>query len=208
MSEDRSFQGTTIVTCSALKPEMERLKAEGFLDADDIIYVRPGAHERPRWLEEDLPPALEKAAGQSERVLVALGRKCYFDFDRPERTIDHLIAETGHSASRVDAEDCVDMLADKISREELAAGRKVYWMTPGWVLERDNIFEGWDQGKANETFPSHDAAVLLDGLDFFNQVSLEAPEQILDFSDWMQISLEPVEVSLERLKSLLADRLQ
>ena len=202
MNSDR-FLNKTLVTCEVLRPEIERLRTEGAMTFKDVYYVHPGGHERPALLEEQLPEALSKASQDHDRVIIALGSKCFFDLNAPERNIDALIASTGVAAKRVDAEDCVDMLAGKKSRIEIAAGRNIYWLTPGWMIEREKVFEGWDHGKANETFPRHDAVVLLDALDFFNQMSLENPEAILDFSDWLGTALEPAEINLERFQSLL-----
>ena len=186
MSSKR-FADKTLVTCEVLRPEIERLKAEGKLNFKAVFYTHPGGHERPGLLEEQLPERLREAAGDGSQVLVALGTKCFFDLDDPDRNIDALIESSGVDARRVEAEDCIDMLADKTHREEIASGRSIYWMTPGWMMERAKIFEGWDQGKANETFPRHDAVVLLDALDFFNSLAMENPEEILEFSDWLAL---------------------
>ena len=204
MSQD-SMADKTLVTCEVLKPEIERLRAQGDLKIKDVFYVHPGAHERPAIIEEQLPEKLAQASQGGDQVLVALGTKCFFDLEAPERNIDALIASTGVDAKRVEAEDCVDMLAGKKQRDEIADGRSIYWLTPGWMIERGKVFEGWDQGKANETFPRHDAVVMLDALDYFNQASMDNPEEILDFSDWLGTVLEPVEVDLDRFKSLLDD---
>ena len=195
----------TLVTCEVLRPEIERLKEEGALRVKEVFYVHPGGHERPALLEKQLPEVLAEASRDGDSVVVALGSKCFFDLENPERNIDALIDAAGVKAQRVKAEDCVDMLAGKESRAEIAAGRNIYWLTPGWMTEREKVFEGWDQGKANETFPRHDAVTLLDALDFFNQTSMENPEEILEFSDWLGTALEPAEVTLERFQSLLAE---
>lgn len=199
------FSDITLVTCEVLKPEVERLRSQGTLNVKSVLYTHPGSHERPRILEEELPEKLQQAAQDGGRIIVALGTKCFFDLDNPERNINALIKSTGIEAQRVDAEDCIDMLADKNHREEIAGDRNIYWLTPGWMIERQKVFEGWDQGKANETFPRNDAVVMLDALDFFNTLSMENPEEILEFSDWLGTSLEPAEVDLERLKTLLAE---
>ena len=204
MTESR-FEDKSLVTCEALRPEIERLRSLGELNVKAVHYIHPGGHERPRLVEEQLPEKLAQAAQTSDKVIVALGVKCFFDLDNPDRNIDALIKSTGVDAQRVRAEDCVDMLADQDRRSEIAAGRSIYWMTPGWVIERQKIFEGWDHGKANETFPRHDAVVLLDALDYFNSISMEDPEEILEFSDWLGTVLEPEEVDLERLKNLLTE---
>jgi hypothetical protein len=58
---------------------------------------------------------------------------------------------------------------------------------------------------ANETFPQHEKAIMLDPLGVFDEYSMNSPEKILDFSDWMGIPIEPYKISLERLENLLSD---
>ena len=67
------------------------------------------------------------------------------------------------------------------------------------------IFKDWDKGKANEMFPGHDKAVVLDALGYFDTLMQESPEEILRISDWMNIPLESAEISLDRFKKLLGD---
>jgi hypothetical protein len=204
----KSFEDTVIVTCNALKREMEKLKEEGFLNAGDILFVPAGSHEKSSKMEEELPLKLKEASEKGSKIIVALGKRCYFNFKDPEKSIDSLINEHTHKAVRLDVEDCFDMLADKKTRGDAEGGRKVYWLTPGWIEQKDEIFGEWDQGKANQTFPMNDTALLLDSLDYFNQKSIENPEAILGFSDWMQIGIEPYSVTLERLGRLLKEALE
>jgi hypothetical protein len=191
-----------------MRKELEKLREEGTLDADDILYTTAGNHEKPWDMEKELPEKLKEASGKSGRVIVALGKKCYFNPNKPEYTIDNLIEDTGTGVVRVEADDCIDMLSDKKQRKEIEEKRTVYWLTPGWLLERESIFGDWDQGKANETFPRHDAALMLDSIDFFNELSMTDPEALLGFTDWMQIPLEPMPVDLERFKKQLLDALE
>ncbi len=204
----KSFENTVVVTCNALKGEMEKLKEEGFLNASDILFVSAGSHEKSSKMEEELPARLKEASEKGEKIIVALGTKCYFNFNEPEKNIDNLIKDHSDKAVRLDVEDCFDMLADKETRTGAENGRKVYWLTPGWMDKKDEIFGDWDQGKANQTFPMNDTAILLDPLDYFNTVSMEDPEALLGFSDWMQIGIEPCPVTLERLSALLEGALE
>ncbi len=205
---NKSFENTVVVTCNALKGEMEKLKEEGFLNTADILFVSAGSHEKSSKMEEELPERLKEASARGEKIIVALGTKCYFNFNEPEKNIDSLIREHSERAVRLDVEDCFDMLADKETRRGAEKSRKVYWLTPGWMEKKDEIFGDWDRGKANETFPMNDTALLLDSLDYFNYLSLEDPEALLGFSDWMQIGIEPYPVTLERLSSLLEGALE
>ena len=204
MSDRVSFNGYSIVSCGTMRLELEALRESGFMDADKVFYCAPGLHEWPWELEKQLPRQLSRAAEASARVIVLYGKKCFKDLNRPERETDALIQETVGIAARVNASNCVDMLASLKEREELAGPEKVHWLTPGWLKYWDFIFKDWDIGKANEMFPYYDKAVVLDAVGYFDQLMAEDPEKILRISDWMRIPLESVVVSLDRLRSLMA----
>lgn len=203
MKKDISFKGTSIVSCGILKSELEYLKNTHFLDADKILFTAPGLHEKQTELERQLSRQLEKARTYSQEVIVVYGERCYLDPIDPTRDIDRLILEKGPGISRVQARSCIDMLASAEERESISNGRKVYWLTPGWVKYWKIIFRNWDVGLANETFPGNETAIVLDALDEFNEISEKSPEKILEFSDWMKLGIEPYKISLDRLKNLL-----
>jgi hypothetical protein len=199
-----SFKGISIVACGTMRAELRRLADEGFLDADAILFAAPGLHEWPWELEKQLPKRLAKAGERSERVIVVYGERCFLDTADPTRDTDALVREHGPQFRRIRAANCVDMLADREERRRIAAGQKVYWLTPGWLAHWSYIFKDWDAGLANETFPAHDKAVVLDALGYLDQLSAESPERVLEISDWMKLSLEAAPVPLDRLKELLA----
>lgn len=203
--EDISFEGFSIVSCGTLRRELAALKEEGFLDADKLLYTIPGLHEIPRELEDQLVRQLEKAKNNSDKIIVVYGDRCFVDSTDYYRSIDTVIEEHGDRIVRVDAHNCIDMLASEEEREEMAAGRKVYWLVPGWIEFRKNVFLEWDVGKANETFPANDLAILLDPLGYYEKLAMEDPDELLRFSDWMGISIEPQPVSLDRFKGMLSD---
>ncbi|MBU4565954.1 MAG: DUF1638 domain-containing protein [Desulfarculus sp.] len=204
------FSNAAIVACGTLSPELNHLKAEGWLNAGKIIYTTPGLHQNCPELERQLNEAVQRAAQDYERVIVVYGGKyCYVNAAEPTRTMAKVIEELGLKVVRVQATHCMDMVASEAERDELAAGEKVWWMTPGWVKYRHKVFEGWDQGIANENFPRHTGgARVLDGVGLCEEYLNEKPEEILDYSDWMGIPLMGVPVSLDRLKKLLADALE
>jgi hypothetical protein len=202
-----SFERCTIVACGTLSLELNHLKKSGFLNARRIEYTKPGRHEVPRELEQQLVDRIDKAKSYGEAVIVVYGGKfCFIDTNNPARTIDHVIEEQGKHIARINATHCVDMLADSEQRERIRDGGKVFWLTPGWVIHRDLVFQDWDRGKANETFPQHSGgAVILDSVGFWDDYSARHPERLLDFSDWMGIPIQPHAVSLSRLKRLLSE---
>ena len=207
-----SFSDIAIVSCGTLSLELRYLRESGFLDARHVFYTTPGLHERPRDLEQQLIHRIKKAKEKADRVLVVYGGKfCYVNGDNPTRTIKTVINEQGPNVVRVDATHCVDMLATQEQRnkiaQEMAAGEKVCWMTPGWIKFRHYVFKGWDKGLANENFPRHTGgAIVLDMLGYMDRYMAEHPEEILEYSDWMGIPIQPCPVQPDRFKALLIEQ--
>jgi len=209
MAEEFSFKDYTIVSCGTLAPELNYLRKHGFLDAEKIVYTTPGRHEVLKELESQLIRKINVAKQHSKRIIIVYGGKfCYVNADNPYRTINTIIAEqaVGISISRVNATHCIDMLASESQREQISGNQKVWWLTPGWIIYRNHVFQNWDKGKANENFPQHTGgAFLLDGIGFWDKYCQEYPEKILEFSDWMGIEIRPYKITLDRLKHLLSD---
>ena len=123
---------------------------------------------------------------------------------RDRDTIIREQEESGIKIARIKATHCVDMLASAEEREEIAQGRDIYWLTPGWMKYRHNVYQGWDKGLANENFPKHSGgAIMLDAIGYYDRVMESEPEKILEFSDWMGIPIEPYRVTLDRFRRLL-----
>lgn len=202
-----AFEGYGIVACGTLRPELDYLKDTGFLNADKILYTTPGLHEVPQKLEKQLKKQIGNARDYSQKIIVVYGEKCYVDTNDPSRGIDRIIQETGVDAKRIKAKNCIDMLASIDDREKIKKGKNIYWLTAGWMEYWKVIFKDWDRGKANETFPLHEKAILLDPIDIFEKYSINLPEKVLEFADWMHLNIEPYKISLDRLKHLLLNEL-
>lgn len=206
-----SFGDIAIVSCGTMSLELNHLKNEGFLDAKAIFYTKPGLHQDIPELERQLVDRIARARKKAGKVIVVYGGKfCYVNADEPTRTMQVLMKEQGDGVARIDATHCMDMLADEATRtaiaDEVAGGEIVWWMTPGWIKFREDVFRGWDQGLANENFPRHTGgAVVLDGIGYLDGYMAEKPEAFLEYSDWMGIPIQGYPVSLDRFKSLLAD---
>ena len=210
--EKLSFSDIAIVACGTLNLELSHLKKEGFLDARQIYYTKPGLHQNCHELERQLVQRVDMAKEKAEKVIVVYGGKfCYVNVDEPTRTMGKIIEEQGPRVGRVQATHCMDMIASEEEREqiarELVGEEKVWWMTPGWVEYRHQVFEGWDKGIANENFPKHTGgAIVLDGIGYMDNYMAEKPEEFLEYCDWMGIPMQGYNVSLDRLKSLLLDQ--
>ncbi len=210
--ENISFSDIAIVSCGTLNLELNHLKQEGFLDAHHIFYTKPGLHQNCHELENQLVSRIKMAKEKVEKVIVIYGGKfCYVNVDEPTRTMQKLIDEQESGIGRVQATHCMDMIADEATRgriaQEMAGGEKVWWMTPGWLEYRYQVFEGWDNGIANENFPKHSGgAIVLDGIGYMDKFMEEKPEEFLEYCDWMGIPMQGYSVSLDRFKSLLLDQ--
>jgi hypothetical protein len=209
---DISFSDIAIVSCGTMNLELNHLKKEGFLDAQKIYYTKPGLHQNCHELERQLIQRINMAKEKADKVIVVYGGKfCYVNVDIPTRTMQKVIEEQGPHVGRVQATHCMDMIANEAEREriaqELVGDEKVWWMTPGWIEYRHQVFEGWDRGIANENFPKHTGgAIVLDTIGYVDNYMAEKPEEFLEYSDWMGIPIQGYSVSLDRFKSLLLEQ--
>ena len=207
-----SFSGIAIVSCGVVSLELNHLRKEGFLDTEHLFFTTPGLHENMRELESQLVSKINLAKEKASKVLVVYGGKfCYVNVNEPTRTMQTIVEEQGPGVARINATHCMDMIASNEERNriarEVAGEEKVWWMVPGWIKFRDRVFFEWDRGLANENFPKHTGgAVVLDGIGYFDQYVAEHPEELLEYSDWMQIPIQGYPVTLDRFKSLLAEQ--
>lgn len=209
---DISFKDIAIVSCGTLRMEIETLQKEGFLDTTHIFFTPPGLHQDVMKLETRLLSAIDAAKKAAAKIIVVYGGKfCYVNGENPTRTMQKIIEEQGPRVARINATHCMDMLADvtELDRiaKEMAGGEPVWWMTPGWVKFRHQVFKGWDKGLANENFPRHTGgAIVLDAVGFMDNYMENDPEGFLEYCDWMGIPMQAYPVTLDRFKSLLAEQ--
>ena len=172
------FEDISIVSCGTMSLELNHLKKEGFLNTPQILYTTPGLHQDIPELERQLVRQIGRAKQLTQKVIVVYGGKfCYVNADQPTRLMQTIIAEQGPFVARIDATHCMDMLASAAEREaiaaEVAGSEPVWWMTPGWIRFRKEVFKGWDKGLANENFPKHTGgAVVLDGVGYLDTYML------------------------------------
>ena len=210
MEQTETFNDISIVSCGTLSLELNHMKAQGILDAAHIFYTTPGLHQDIPELERQLVRLIGKAKEKTPKVVVVYGGKyCYVNADQPTRLMKHIIEEQGPGVARIDATHCMDMIAAEDERAgiaaELAGGEPVWWMTPGWIKFRKEVFKGWDKALANENFPRHTGGcIVLDGIGYLDSYMEERPEDFLEYADWMGIPILPYAVTLDRFYGLLA----
>ena len=204
MTVNISFKDYSIVACGTLRRELNQLRDTGFLGADKILYTTPGLHEHLDELERQLRKQVKTANKYSKKIIVVYGSKCYLEPINP-LDIDTIIEDIGGDIRRVNATTCIDILADSDERVRAASNQNIFWLPLGWVEYQKVVFKDWDAGMANETFPKHDKALMLDAVGAFEEYSINSPEKILEFSDWMGIALEPYIITLDRFKNLLLE---
>jgi len=209
-----SFSNTAVVACGTMSLELNFLREQGFLDTDHVFYTPPGLHQNIPELERQLIKFISKAREKVRDVIVVYGGKyCYVNPDNPTRLMQNIIEEQGHQAARLEASHCMVMLASAEEmeqiRQDMAGGEPVWFMTPGWVKYRTQVFKGWDKGTANENFPRHTGgAIVLDGIGYLEKYMEDQPEEFLDYCDWMGIPMQAFPITLDRFKGLLMDQLQ
>jgi len=209
MNDEMSFADVAIVACGTMSLELNHLQQTGFLDTRHLFYTTPGLHQDIPELERQLVKMIARARRRAEKVLVVYGGKfCYVNVDEPTRLMQTIIREQGPGVGRIQATQCMDMIASEAQRGEIAreaaGGEPVWWMTPGWVKFRKKVFKGWDKGLANENFPRHTGgAIVLDAIGYLDQYMAEDPEGFLDYCDWMGIPMQAYPVALDRFKRLL-----
>ena len=209
--DDVSYADISIVSCGTMSLELNYLKMQGLLDTPQILYTTPGLHQDIPELERQLIQQINRAKEKTKKVIVVYGGKyCYVNPEAPTRLMKTIIEEQGPGVTRIEATHCMDMIASedqrKIIAREVAGDEPVWWMTPGWIKFRKEVFKGWDKALANENFPRHTGgAVILDGIGYLDRFMEEKPEAFLEYSDWMGIPIIPYPVSLDRFRTLLDD---
>jgi hypothetical protein len=200
-----------VVSCGMLRPELEHLMEEGFIDPVRILYTPPGLHAMPERLEHHLLKRLERAREicPEERIVVIYGKNCYLDPERPDKSVDSILSGSGKDIVRVEGDYGYDMLADMEDRQRISDGRqdRILWFTAGWLnnwkLVYQNYF-GWDRADANANFPGYyDRIVVLDSLGLEEEYSNHRAEDVLELFEWTGLEVVFHPIDLDRFKRLL-----
>lgn len=139
---------TCIVSCSVLKRELQKLKAEGELDAE-LVFVSKNFHVDYTLLETNLRKVLEHTKKRyGNKIVLVYGDLCL----GPNNEMKTLAAEYG--VSKVDALNCVDcQLGGKGQVNSADPEHNLMFMGPGMI----EFFEDMkprllQEGMTEETF--------------------------------------------------------
>ena len=205
-----SFCDIAVVSCGTLRLELNYLMQQGRLDTPRIYYSTPGLHQDVDELERQLVLQIKRAIDKTGKVVLVYGGKyCYMNNNAPNRLMKNIIDEVGEGIVGIDATHCVDMIASKEERSkialDMAGGKPVLWMTPGWIKYRKDIFKEWQRdNQANKIKSQYKGgAIILDGIGFMDQYMKENPSAYLEFKHWMGVPIISYETSLDHFQFLL-----
>ncbi|HWQ41411.1 MAG TPA: DUF1638 domain-containing protein [Desulfosporosinus sp.] len=195
-----------IVACGIFQLELEQvleeIKAEWASEDEFMItYTAPALHVDYDELKNGITEALDMV--KEEKIVLLFGSMCHPELSE--------FTEKYHVV-RLQPKNCIEMVLGKEKQKELDASARVFYLTPSWLRNWQNIFrqgQGWDDIDARQNFGFYDKILLLDtGVGEFND------EDILEFYEYTQvpIEIESVELALfkehvsEALKKALAEK--
>jgi len=151
-----------LVSCSALKTEVQRLVKKGDLDAD-LIFVSKFFHGDYAQLEKSIRAILERAKPcVSGKVILVYGDLCLGPNDEMKNLADQ------YGATKVDAVNCVDcLLGGRGKFFDVNPAHKLLFLTPGMIefymhLKNRALQEGIDEDSFKQFFAGLHGILLLD----------------------------------------------
>lgn len=182
-----------IVACGSLKPEIEKLLAQGDLDAD-VIFLDSHLHESPEHLEITLQQVLPKCMAECSRgVVVVYGDYC-LGF---QKSMKDFVA--AHGAVKVDALNCIDcLLSGHGATLKLDPEHKKFFLTPGF-LDFSLGLLAEPRERVREMFSSLDGIILVESLEPFDPQKVQAlSEQTgLPVQETLHVGVDGVKAVLE-----------
>lgn len=181
-----------IVACGIFQPELEAVLRQIneeliFGEVVKITYLDPAKHVNYDKLKTEILDSLN--AVTEEKIILLYGSMCHPDieaFTHPYQAIRPL------------PRNCIELIIDKEHQQKLQNSDQVFFMTPGWLGNWQNIFklgQGWDEIEARQNFGFYDKIVLLDtGVTQLND------EDILDFFEYAQVPIVTESVELTYFK--------
>jgi Protein of unknown function (DUF1638) len=129
---------TIAIACTAVRPELKRLTAEGLIDFP-IHYISSSLHMRPDKLQSAMAELIEKEQAPDKRIVLIYGDCHPYIEDMTD----------GDRVARVRATNCVEMLLGKNRYKDLIKNGS-FILLPEWTKRWHEIF-GQFPGTSRET---------------------------------------------------------
>ena len=181
-----------IVACGIFQPELEQvlrqIREERPNDSlIDVTYVPPALHVDYDKLKDGITDALDQVSEQKKILL--FGSMCHPEIGE--------FTEKYHVV-RLSPGNCIELILGKERQKEIEKTAKVFYLTPGWLLNWKDIFrqgQGWDEIDARINMGFYDKILLLD-----TGVSEFSDEDLLEFFEYTQVPIEIEKVDLAVFK--------
>ena len=181
-----------IVACGIFQPELEQvlrqIREERPNDCIiDVTYVPPALHVDYDKLKDGITDALDQVSEQKKILL--FGSMCHPEIGE--------FTEKYHVV-RLSPGNCIELILGKERQREIEKTAKVFYLTPGWLLNWKDIFrqgQGWDEIDARINMGFYDKILLLD-----TGVSEFSDEDLLEFFEYTQVPIEIEKVDLAVFK--------
>lgn len=189
-----------IVACGIFQLELERVLEEikkewAAADEFKVTYIAPALHVDLDKLKDGITDTLDMVT--EEKIVLFYGSMCHPD----------LSEFTGkYHVIRPQPRNCIELILGQERQKELEASARVFYLTPGWLRDWQNIFklgQGWDEIDARQNFGFYDKILLLD-----TGVSEFKDEDILEFYEYTQVPIEIESVELVVFKEHVAETLK
>lgn len=155
-----------LVSCSALKPELQRLVKEGKLPDVDLVFVSKNFHVDYSLVEQNVRKVLEHTLKRYPgKVVLVYGDLCMGQDNEMKRLADE------YGVVKIDALNCIDcQLGGKGKSEEVDPAHRVMFMGPGMIdffedMKPQVMKQGLDEETFKNMFNGIEGFVILDTID-------------------------------------------
>jgi hypothetical protein len=186
----------SIVACGIFQPELEQVLRE-ISDqrpndcSINVTYVPPALHVDYDKLKDGITDALDHVS--KPKKILLFGSMCHPEIGE--------FTEKYHVV-RLAPGNCIELILGKERQKEIEKTAKVFYLTPGWLLNWKDIFrqgQGWDEIDARQNMGFYDKILLLD-----TGVSEFSDEDLLEFFEYTQVPIEIEKVDLAVFKENVA----
>ena len=124
-----------IVACGIFQPELEQVLRQIRDEQPDgciinVTYIPPALHVDYDKLKDGITDALDHVSGQ--RKILLFGSMCHPEIGE--------FTEKYHVV-RLSPGNCVELILGKERQKEIEKSAKVFYLTPGWLKNWEDIWE-------------------------------------------------------------------